>query len=632
MVLTAIFSIGALLFTALGIYTWNRINAINSSIQKGQALQVKSRDVQSLMKDMVFDIFVPKVYGQLKSFTYSPRTTVTVKKWRDAVGEYEEAFDLFIETRELLGVYDQEIIDQFDTAAKMHERAMFRLEQLNDSVLMILEKVGSIDEDRFDTILSDTSFIPFFEEFRDTSYYFVDSFESFMNYFIGQFKVYGRDLERQIYVIYGILALLITALGMTVSLLLSKEIIRKIDHVKSAFARVSRGDFSVKMNSSGNDEFSDLAEHFNTLTDDLKENVDTILILTEQIGSSISKDTDIAELLEAIVQSVVQKTQADSAWIHLVGTDPTTEGALSLKLRAQAGESEPVSSNVIDGYMQQAMASRERILVSGKTVPQLSSLMILPLVLEAKSIGTLSVAIRTPSPPFTDLGVTRLTTFAEFASLTLDNHRKYSELISKGEAEYQALQAQVQPHFIYNILNGLIGLNRMGAVKDLEASIIHLKEMLRYTQDSRRSATLQEEMDFVENYCILQKMRFSDRLHYSIRLDPEVAQVLVPRLLLQPLVENAIIHGIEPLDGGTGQLAAEGFKTMEDGQTMVTIVIRDNGVGFDLAGLMEKEHIGIGNVRRRFKYAFPSSAFNVKSFPGKGTEIRMTFGEMYRSR
>ena len=64
---------------------------------------------------------------------------------------------------------------------------------------------------------------------------------------------------------------------------------------------------------------------------------------------------------------------------------------------------------------------------------------------------------------------------------------------------------------------------------------------------------------------------------------------------------------------------------------MIYIVIRDNGVGFDLETLHEKEHIGIGSVRRRFKYAFPNSAFNIKSSPGEGTEIRMTFHEMYHS-
>ncbi len=633
--LSCVFSVGILMFAGLGIVTWNRINAINDSIEKGIEMQVRSRDVHSLMKDMVFDLFVPKIYGQLKSYTYSPRTTVTVKKWKSAVYEYQSAFYAFMATESLLNIKDAEMLDQYDTAYTMHERAMSRLEQLDDSITMISEQMSSVDEDRFDEILGEDTFIPFFEEFRDTSYYFVDSFESFMNYFIEEFRVYGYELQHQIYVIYGFLTFCIAAFGITFSLVTSKDIITKIHHVEDAFARVSRGDFSVRMHVKGHDEFCELANQFNSLSLDLKENVDNILRLTRAVGGSIASGTSMEALLQIVVRTIVQETHADAAFIHFVGTDPSKTGRTVLKIRSVEGDLTGIDPEHVGVDIGTVLNDGEPIVLRGEELPEqlsaLSSLMVFPLVIEKEVIGTLTVVIHQPAPPFTDLGVTRLSTFAEFASLTLDNHFKYSDLIKKGEAEYQALQSQVQPHFIYNILNGFIGLNRMGDKKSLESSIIELKEMLRYTQDSRTVTTISEELSFIENYCQLQKLRFGDRFEYTLHLGDGLGGVKIPRLLLQPIAENAIIHGIEPLQDRVGSLEVEAFYTLEDRHRMISIVIRDNGVGFDLETLHEKEHIGIGSVRRRFKYAFPNSAFNIKSSPGEGTEIRMTFHEMYHS-
>ena len=135
----------------------------------------------------------------------------------------------------------------------------------------------------------------------------------------------------------------------------------------------------------------------------------------------------------------------------------------------------------------------------------------------------------------------------------------------------------------------------------------------------------------VANYCQLQKLRFGDRFSYLFHLEEGLGQVRIPRLILQPLAENAVIHGVEPLEEKEGLLEFEAFRTLENEKPMISLSVRDNGVGCDLGQLREREHIGIGNVRRRFKYAFPGRAFYVKSAPGKGTELRMTFNEMHYS-
>ena len=218
-VLAMVFSAGSMVFAILGIVTWNRVRGINTAIEKGIEMQVRSRDVHSLMKDMVFDLFVPKIYGQLKSFTYSPRSNITVRKWKSAVYDYQNAFYSFIASQTVLGITDQRLADQFSTANIMHERAMARLEQLEGSISMIIERVGPIEEDRFYEILADEEFIPFFAEFRDTTYYFVDSFESYMNYFIREFRVYGDKLQKQTIVLYGLVAFLTALAGISFSLL-----------------------------------------------------------------------------------------------------------------------------------------------------------------------------------------------------------------------------------------------------------------------------------------------------------------------------------------------------------------------------------------------------------------------------
>ena len=232
--LALVFSAGSMVFAILGVATWNRVRGINNAIGKGIEMQVRSRDVHSLMKDMVFDLFVPKIYGQLKSFTFSPRSNITIRKWKSAVYDYQNAFYLFMASRAILGITDQRLADQFNTANVMHERAMVRLGQLEQSILMITERVGSLEDDRFYEILADEEFIPFFAEFRDTTYYFVDSFESYMNYFIKEFRTYGDNLQQRTYVLYALGALLTALTGISISLLTAKDIASKIHLVEKA--------------------------------------------------------------------------------------------------------------------------------------------------------------------------------------------------------------------------------------------------------------------------------------------------------------------------------------------------------------------------------------------------------------
>jgi two-component system sensor histidine kinase YesM len=208
--------------------------------------------------------------------------------------------------------------------------------------------------------------------------------------------------------------------------------------------------------------------------------------------------------------------------------------------------------------------------------------------------------------------------------------REYRAELGKRNAEFRALQSQIHPHFLYNTLNGLIGLNRSGQGQLLEHAILSLSGMLRYTLEQSDTSTLGREMEFLEAYCGLQKLRFGDRLEFSIECPPDLADFRLPKLLLQPLVENAVIHGIEPLDRpGRLLVRAERRTGAEVGPgSWLHIRIEDNGAGFDAES--SGGGVGIANVRERLLLFNREAKLRLRSSPGEGTtaELWIPAGEV----
>ena len=105
---------------------------------------------------------------------------------------------------------------------------------------------------------------------------------------------------------------------------------------------------------------------------------------------------------------------------------------------------------------------------------------------------------------------------------------------------------QLHPHFLFNTLNGIAGLVRDSRNKAAVDMLAGLSDLLRYTLENagKQEVALKEELEFLELYLDIQQMRFSDRLKVEMHIEPEVLDALVPNLILQPLVENAIRHGV----------------------------------------------------------------------------------------
>jgi two-component system sensor histidine kinase YesM len=199
---------------------------------------------------------------------------------------------------------------------------------------------------------------------------------------------------------------------------------------------------------------------------------------------------------------------------------------------------------------------------------------------------------------------------------------EYKAVINQRNAEYRALQSQIQPHFIYNILNSFLGLNRLNDMVGLEKAILALSGMLHYILEGEDWVVLNEEITFIQRYCELQSLRFRDRLTSQIRCDQDAGEIKIPKLLLQPLVENAMIHGIEPA-GRPCTMTVDVDLLQQESKPYVRIVIQDDGQGFD--SFDEKKGLGLTNVRERLQIAFPEGDISVSSQVNCGTKIIIKF-------
>ncbi|MEG0074558.1 MAG: PocR ligand-binding domain-containing protein [Eubacterium sp.] len=202
------------------------------------------------------------------------------------------------------------------------------------------------------------------------------------------------------------------------------------------------------------------------------------------------------------------------------------------------------------------------------------------------------------------------------------------------EADLKALQAQINPHFLFNVLNTIGRLALLENAEKTQEMIYSFSDMMRYTlkKENTNIVTLKEEIEHVRNYLSIQKMRLGERLDYSIHINDDTEEVMCPFMSIQPFVENAINHAIEPnAAGGKVMITGE----MENDVLMVRVIDDGKGMSSELIGKIldgnydpesqgneNNTGIGIDNANKRLKYYYgPEFGIIINSEINNGTEV-----------
>ncbi|HBG22949.1 MAG TPA: hypothetical protein DDW83_06810 [Peptococcaceae bacterium] len=203
------------------------------------------------------------------------------------------------------------------------------------------------------------------------------------------------------------------------------------------------------------------------------------------------------------------------------------------------------------------------------------------------------------------------------------------------EADYRSLQSQVNPHFLFNSLNSLARMAMVEGAEQTEKLSYALARILRYIlQNFKGTVTVAQEIKMLQDYLFVQQVRFSDRLAVDFQIKEDIKEARIPCLALQPLVENAVLHGIEPLEG-KGEIKIHGRQEKQK----VVFEIRDNGVGIPsgkLEGISQlninssgRGHttgLGLAHVHQRLQHYFGSDyGLDIESSENEGTLVRINF-------
>lgn len=199
-------------------------------------------------------------------------------------------------------------------------------------------------------------------------------------------------------------------------------------------------------------------------------------------------------------------------------------------------------------------------------------------------------------------------------------------------AEFRALQAQINPHFLYNTLDMINWLSQSGQSEKVTEAIQALTRFYRLTLGSKDLiSTVQDEVTHVSLYMQLQNMRYNDCAEFIADVPPELGSFSIPRLTFQPIVENALLHGIMMKEEKQGTILLTGWKENDD----LVFIISDDGAGIPpekLDSLLDEKkqaatgsssrHVGVSNTNLRLKSLYGSKyGLSFTSIPGQGTEV-----------
>lgn len=224
--------------------------------------------------------------------------------------------------------------------------------------------------------------------------------------------------------------------------------------------------------------------------------------------------------------------------------------------------------------------------------------------------------------------------------------QQYQAKLEKRNAQLRALQAQINPHFMYNTLQVIGGMALEKDAPEVYSVTLALSDILRYSLNfSKEMVCLEEEVEYLKSYVMIQNERFGGKVQLKLELEPDTRKCLIPKLILQPLAENSFEHGLLN-KAGDWLLTVESHTTPEGD---LLICIKDNGIGFDserLAQIREKieldtvkalnsgSHIGLANVHARIKLrsAKEGHGVSIDSSPETGTTVSVRMPALYEER
>ena len=227
-------------------------------------------------------------------------------------------------------------------------------------------------------------------------------------------------------------------------------------------------------------------------------------------------------------------------------------------------------------------------------------------------------------------------------SVTLLMNRRIEDEKQKQDLEYQMLQSQINPHFIYNTLNSIKWMATIQGANGIAEMTTAFSRLLKsIAKGTQLLVSIREELDFLEDYFTIQNYRYGGTITFVLQVDdPAIYDSKILRFTLQPFVENSIFHGIEP-KGGAGHITVHAcYEDSEEGRRDIRIDVTDDGVGIPpqkVARILEEgndnradffREIGVSNVHRRLQYEFGSRyGIAVESVVGEYTTVSVRIPE-----
>jgi two-component system, sensor histidine kinase YesM len=372
-------------------------------------------------------------------------------------------------------------------------------------------------------------------------------------------------------------------------------------------------------------QFENVAHQTNQYSLLFDKDMEPILSNYEEPLTPIVKNKDGSIILNNVEYIVTRKTSPITDWTLIILT-PIKELTAGISVLRMV----MIISGII-GFM--------IFLISSLL---LSSFITRPIIKLTKTMQQASAGSLSMNPSVTTVNeINELnSTYNQLAKQT--NHliqMVYQKEITRSRSELKALQAQINPHFLFNTLDALKWALEDKDEDELAEFVVSMSELFRYTitkQTNGDWVTIKAEMQHIENYMDIMKMRFDDHLNWELDLAPQLDQVKIPKLLIQPLIENAVLHGA----GNTTEPCTISVSIKPTGnEGFLKVEVKDDGPGISqekLTSIYEAMHSGgvltnhsgngmaVTNVNKRLELYYPNrlkSGLTIESKPNMGTKV-----------